>query len=209
MCRIRDRDGQPKLGGHALKVLEEGAQACNPAVDGLGGLGLGEHLIAERQHVRDRDREEPGRFLGPAEAEEADEVHHVLAVGPLGVRRGSPRNPAFEDVGDRAVEAPDLGLDRRRVPADQDRRQLGPRLAHQHQLVDFFSTMTRPLPARSSMLKCPPLLFLALLTTEDNRFYLPPSTNQNRGRGLSSASLFVLSLSRYLSMFCQDICPRL
>ena len=89
MGRVRDRDGQPELGRHALEVLVEGAQACDPAVDGLGGLGLGDHLIAEGLDFGDRDREEPGRFVGPAEPEELDEVHHVLAVGPLGVLRST------------------------------------------------------------------------------------------------------------------------
>ena len=94
--RIRDGDGQPELGGDALEVLVERGQDRDPAVDGLRGLGLGEHPIAERQDVGDRDREEPGRFLGPADAEEADEVHHVLAVGPLGVLARPPRDPALE-----------------------------------------------------------------------------------------------------------------
>ena len=146
VCRVRDRDGQPKLGGHALEVLVERAQRRDPAVDGLGGLGLGEHLIAERQDVGDRDREEPGRFVGPAEPEEADEVHHVLAVGPLRVLARPPSDPALEDVGDGEVEASDLGFDRRGVPTDQDRRQLRP-------------ASRSPAPARSFLLVHDPVLW--------------------------------------------------
>ena len=71
---------------------------------------------------------------GQRMSEEADEVHDVLAVGPLGVQALPPRDPALEDFRDRAVESSDLGLDRRGVPTGEDRRQLGPRVAHRHQL---------------------------------------------------------------------------
>jgi len=128
--RIGYRDGQPELGGDALEVLVEARQRGDPAVDGLGGLGLGDHAIAKRQDFCDRDREEPRGFLGPAKSHELDEVHDVLAVGALGVRRGAPGDPALEDLGDGLVEVPDLGGDGRRRAADQDRRQLRLRFVH-------------------------------------------------------------------------------
>ena len=72
----------------------------------LGALAVGEHQVAEGLDVGDRDREEPGRVLGPADPEELDEGHDVLAVGPLGVLRLAAGDPALEDLGDRGVEAP-------------------------------------------------------------------------------------------------------
>ena len=137
MGRVRDRYWEPELGRHALEVFVEAGERGDPPVDGLGGFRVGEHPVAERQDVANRDREEPGRFVGPLEPEEQDEVHHVLAVGPLGVLRGSSGDPPLEDFRDRAIEVSDLGLDRRGVPTGEDRRQLGPRLAHRHQLGRF------------------------------------------------------------------------
>ena len=90
----------------------------------------------------------------------------------------------WKDLRDRAVETSDLSLDRRRVPADQDRRQLGLGLPHRQELRRVL-LVHDPVLWRPDLRRVDgtPLLFLAVLTTEDNRFYLQPSINQKPGQG--------------------------
>ena len=80
---------------------------------------------------------------GQRSAEEADEVHHVLAVGPLRVRARPPGDPALEDFGDGDVEASDLGLDRRRCAGRPGSAAARPASSLTGtSSVDFFSSMT-------------------------------------------------------------------
>ena len=125
MGGVRDGDRQPELRRDPLQILVEARERGDPPVDGLGGLGVGEHEVAEGLDLGDGDHEQPGGFLGPGDPERLDEGHDVLAVGALRVLRGPACDPAFEDLGDGVVEAADLAFDGRGVAAEENRRQCG------------------------------------------------------------------------------------
>ena len=76
--------------------------------------------------------------------------------------RGAAHHPALEDIRDRPVKALDLGLDRRRVPADQDRREARLRFLHRQELgrLRLRLSMTRPLATPLSGIEGTPLLII-------------------------------------------------
>ena len=74
-------------------------------------------IIWSRQplDVGDRGEEQLGGLLGPGEAAEVGEAEDIAAVGALGMGAGPAGDPAFEQLGDAAIEAFGAGTDLRGV----------------------------------------------------------------------------------------------
>lgn len=134
MCRIRHGDRQSQLGRDVAQVLVEAGHARNAPIDGLRRSPVRDQRVSPGLDVRNTDGEEPGSLAGPADADKANERHHVLPVGPLGVLAGAPLHPALEDLGDGEVKPVDTVGNLWRGSASQDGRQFG--IANGGDLVD-------------------------------------------------------------------------
>jgi hypothetical protein len=80
-----------------VKVLVEAGQRADAPVQCLGRGFFRVHCITERQHIDDGDRQHLRAVLGPGNANELDERHHVFAVRAPRMTRLSALDPGFED----------------------------------------------------------------------------------------------------------------
>lgn len=119
---VGHNDRQPELGGRTAQELVEGRERGDPPVDGLGGRVLVEQVLAEVEHMADRDLEHRARIVGPGPAPELDESHHVIAIGALRVRALAPVDPELEERGDVGGKLLELRLDGRRGAAVENRQ---------------------------------------------------------------------------------------
>jgi hypothetical protein len=121
--RIGDVDGQAQFGGGAGQVFVEARERGDAAVEGLGGLGRGQHGVTPALDIGDRGEQQAVGVPRPAKAEELDETQDIAAVGALGMGAGAAGDPAFKQFGDATIEAFGPRPDLRGEMAGQDRRE--------------------------------------------------------------------------------------